>query len=115
MMPAIGGNTTAELQIKSTTLNEIGERIPSWETVNTLRGFLDLQSGDSRYTNHYAKIEESTHVFVCDYVELNSRVVTENSRLLINGKTYDVTLIDDPMGLHYQLEIFLRLTGGQNG
>lgn len=115
MLPSIGGNINAALQVKTTTVNEIGERAPKWETVQTLNGFLDLQSGDARNTNHYTKLEESTHAFVCDYVELDSRVTVENSRLLIGGNAYYVTLIDNPMMLNYQLEIFLRLVGGQDG
>jgi len=107
----IGGNTTAEVQVKTTVKNSIGAGVASYKTVQTLKGWLDLSSGDSRYTNYSAKIQESTHIFICDYVELE--VKAENSRLLVNGERYDITLIDDPMGMHQQLEIYLRYTGGQ--
>jgi len=105
----IGGNTKAELQIKTVTKNEIGEQIESWSTVKTLTGYLDLSTGDTRYENYNAKIQESTHVFICDYVPLN---VSIQSRMLINGITYDVSLIDNPMNLNRQLEIYLKLIGG---
>ena len=107
----IGGNTTAEIQVKTTTKNTIGEAVESYETVQTIKGWLDLSNGDSRYTNYSAKIQESTHIFMCDYVKLE--VKAENSRLLVNGERYDITLIDDPMGMHQHLEIYLRYTGGQ--
>ena len=87
----IGGNTTAALQISTTTKNEIGEGVKSWKTVNEIKGFLDLSSGDSKYTTYNAKLQESTHVFVSDWKQ-----------------------IDDPMGLHMQLEIYLQYRGGQN-
>lgn len=114
-MLGIGGNITAELQVKTTELNKIGERVPVWSTVQTLNGWLDLQSGDSRHSNFNAKLQESTHVFVCDYVPLDQRVTVENSMLVINGQVYDITVIDNPMGLNYQLEFYLRYVGGQNG
>jgi hypothetical protein len=34
-----------------------------------------------------------------------------DKRLMVNGTAYDVLLIDDPMELHQQLEIYLRHVG----
>lgn len=135
----IGGNIEAVIQLlTSTTKNSIGERVPQWENVVQLKGFLDLSSGESKYTTYNAKIQESTHVFICDYANIialgtdwkwdemdfnNSFINTnsaesiaidsENSRMIIKGKVYDVMLVDDPMELHKQLEIYLKYTGGQ--
>lgn len=109
----IGGNTTAALQISTTTKNEIGEGVKSWKTVNEIKGFLDLSSGDSKHDTFNAKIQESTHVFVSDWKRLDASVKAENSRIVVNGEVYDVMLIDDPMGLHKQLEIYLQYRGGQ--
>lgn len=108
----IGGNITAELQQKSSKKNAIGENVPEWRTAENITGFLDLQNGDSKYTSFSAKIQESTHVFVADYMDL-SAYVPEMCRMLIGGKVYDVLLIDDPMELHKHLEIYLKFTGGQ--
>lgn len=112
-MKGIGGNTTATIQISTTTKNAIGEQVKSWQDVQTLRGWLDLSSGDSRYSTYNAKIQESSHVFVCDYVPLDSRITAESARFVNANKTYDITLIDDPMEMHLQWEIFLKYTGGQ--
>lgn len=112
-MKKIGGNISAQLQTKTTQKNAIGEFVPTWETRHTLTGFLDLVSGDSRYSTYNSKIQESTHYFICDYVDLGE-IEAENSRMLINGKVYAVTLIDNPMELNYHLEIYLKYTGGQN-
>ena len=111
----IGGNITAEMQLRTITEDEYGEQIKDWQTVQNIKGWLDLSGGDSKYTTYNAKIQESTHVFVADYVALDSRIKAENSRLIVNGNIYDVMLIDDPMELHQQLEIYLKYTGGQNG
>ncbi len=113
-MKQIGGNITAFLQLKTGTVrNEIGEAVGQWTTMHTITGFLDLSSGDSRYSTYDAKIQESTHIFICDYLALDERIKAENSRLMLNGKTYDIMLIDDPMELHRQLEFYLKYTGGQ--
>lgn len=109
----IGGNTTAQIQVCTTRKNEIGEAERIWKTVQRITGFLDLSAGDSRYTTYDAKIQESTHVFIADWKALDASVKAENSRLLIGGQMYDITLIDDPMGLHKQLEIYLQYRGGQ--
>lgn len=109
----MGGNKEAMFQISTAAKNEIGEAVKSWANVQLIKGWLDLQSGDSKYTTYNAKLQESTHVFVADYMHLDSRITAENSRMIIDGKVYDVLLIDDPMELHKQLEISLKYTGGQ--
>lgn len=109
----IDGNKTADIQISTTTKNAIGEAVHEWKTVQSIPGFLDLQAGDSKYTTYNAKMQESTHVFVADYVPLDASIKAENSRIVIEGNRYDVMLIDDPMELHKQLEIYLKFTGGQ--
>ena len=111
-MVSIGGNITAQLQTKSnSTKNAIGETVQSWPTIQTLNGFLDYSSGDSKYSIYDAKLQDSTHIFLCDAFELNPGVKAENSRLVIDGKKYDVLIIDDPMGLHQHFEIYLKFTG----
>lgn len=110
----IGGNTTALFQIKSvTTTNEIGQKVTKWQDIQSVTGFLDLAGGDSKYTTFNAKVQESTHIFISDYVQLDASIKTENSRVIVDGSRYDVMLIDDPMELHQQLEIYLKYTGGQ--
>lgn len=105
----IGGNIEAVLQQKSgCAMNAIGERVPSWSDAHKLRGWLDLSSGDAKYT-YNAKLQESTHIFICDYTPVDRLV--DDKRMVINGVVYDVLLIDDPMELHQQLEIYLRYVG----
>lgn len=113
-MKGIGGNIKATIQISTVTKNAIGEQVKAWENVQTLRGWLDMSSGNAGY-GFNAKIQESTHYFIGDYVPLDSRITSENSRMIINGKRYDVMLIDNPMemGSGSQLEIYLKYTGGQ--
>jgi head-tail adaptor len=106
----IGGNITATLQRKNgSTTNAIGERIPAWKDIQTLTGWLDLQAGDSKYATHHAKLQESTHIFICDHVPVDRNA--NDKRLVVNGVVYDVMLIDNPMEMNQQLEIYLRFVG----
>lgn len=107
-MKGIGGNTKAEIQICTTAKNDIGESVKAWETVQLLNGWLDLSSGDSKYT-YDTKLQESTHIFICDYVAIDRK--TDNKRLMVNGLAYEILLIDDPMELHQQIEIILKYVG----
>ncbi len=118
----IGGNTKAILQVSVTTKNEIGEQVKAWHDAVEFTGFLDLQSGTSNYTTYNAKIQESSHIFICDYkpipstIQVGSKNVSinvENARMVANSKVYDVMVMDDPMELHKHLEFYLKYTGGQ--
>ena len=105
----IGGNTEAMLQCKNgSETNSIGERTQTWTDVCTLTGWLDLSSGDSKYTND-AKLQESTHIFITDYTPIDRN--PNDKRLVVNDLVYNILLIDDPMELHQQLEIYLRFVG----
>lgn len=139
----IGGNITALFQVKDEgKKNAIGEREHIWYDVSSSSGWLDLKDENgAKNTIFNAKIQESTHIFLCDYRsfkslsaewvwntlnfvngEINSEkldkrvdVTSENARLLINNQVYQILLIDDPMGMHQHLEIYLKFVGGQNG
>lgn len=112
-MKGIGGNLTALIQTCTTEDNKLGENVQVWNTVQQIKGFLDLSADNSKYTSYNAKLQESTHIFIADFVPLASGVTNENARLMIGGKVYDLLHIDDPMELHQQLEFYLKYTGGQ--
>ena len=105
----IGGNIEATLQQKNeSATNSIGERIQTWVDIQSISGWLDLSSGDSKHT-YDAKLQESTHIFITDYVSIDRKA--NDKRLTVNGVVYEVLLIDDPMELHQQLEIYLKFIG----
>lgn len=112
-MKGIGGNTRAVIQVRTVSKNAIGEQVEAWADVQTIKGWLDLNSGDAHTSTYYAKIQDSTHYFISDYVPLDERITDENSRMVIGGKHYDIRLIDNPMELNAQLEFYLKFTGGQ--
>lgn len=102
-----------QLFTKKTVPNLIGEQVTAWESAAEIVGWLDLSSGESKYTTYDAKMQESTHIFVSDYVDLPEGVTAETSCAVVDGECYDVMLIDNPMGMNLQLEIYLKFTGGQ--
>lgn len=109
-MRRIGGNTVCDLIYESGyTINEIGEKVPQRAVYKSLRGFLDLSNGDSRFMTYNTKLQESTHLFICDYVHIDKRA--SELRAVINGREYEVTTIDNPMELNEHLEIYLNYVG----
>ena len=114
-MANIGGNTKGIIQTKTTGKNEIGEAVKTWADAFSVVGWLGMQSGDSKYTNFNAKIEESTHVFLCDFYSGIHALVDQDTRMIIKGVVYDVLLIDNPDEMDEQLEIYLRKVGAWDG
>lgn len=108
-MKQIIGNIDAVIQEKTITRNKIGESVEAWTTKETLKGYLDYQSGEAQTQVVNAKVEQSTHIFICDYQPLAYE--EEQIRMLINNKPYEVMLIDDPQFRHYHLEIYLKYVG----
>ena len=109
----IGGDTELIIQVLKDNLeyDENGKKVPVYGDEISLFGWIDFTSGDSRY-DYKAKIEDSTHVFICDYINIG-KIDIEKARAVCKGRIYDVKYIDDPMELHEQLEIYLKLVGGQ--
>ncbi len=108
----IGGNMILELQKSVPSTNKIGEKTKEWTQVQSIKGWLDLAGGESKYSTYLSKIQESTHVFISDYTKI--LVSAEEARAVdSDGVVYDVMLIDDPMNLHNQIEIYLKYLGGQ--
>ena len=114
-MRNVKGRTLCAIQTRTSNVNDIGEGVNTWVDAVSFYGVLGLQAGDSKYTNFSAKIEESSHVLVCEYDQRIYDLADQNTRIIAKGKMYDVLLIDNPDELDEHLEIYLRFVGGQNG
>lgn len=113
----IGGNKTLYIQTRSTSKNCIGEHEETWETIQSLVGFIDMISSDSKSTSYNTKLVEATDLFIADYEPIKAFIDIENprnARAVVENRVYDITYIDDPMGMHKHLEIYLKYTGGVN-
>ena len=114
-MARIGGNIQAVLQSRQTIKNEYGEGVAQWADAVTLTGWLGLQSGEQKRSSFNAKLEESTHVFLCDFNSGAYALADSDTRMLIKGVVYDTLFIDNPDEMDSQLEIYLRKVGAWNG
>jgi hypothetical protein len=117
-MANIGGNMVGVIQVKGEqTTNAIGEKEWQWTNACCQVGWLGKQSGDSKYTTFNAKVEESTHCFLCDYNETIYSLANDkrDKRMIIKDTVYDILLIDNPDEMNEQLEIDLRRVGAWNG
>ncbi|MBD5550476.1 MAG: hypothetical protein HDQ96_04770 [Lachnospiraceae bacterium] len=120
-MGSIGGNKSAVIQVTKKEKNKIREFEKVYVEAQDIIGWLDLMDGDSKHLNYNTKMQESTHVFLCDYTELiyqadgkpDAKITPENSRMIVDGEIYEVKLYDDPMGMHEHLEIYLKYAGGR--
>lgn len=109
-MNNIGGNCDLKLLKKSQgVVDSIGKPKEIWTDYKSIKGWLDLSSGSSFRETYNTKIQESSHIFICDYVEITEKVT--NLKAECKGKEYDVLLIDNPMELNEHLEIFLKYVG----
>lgn len=115
-MGNIGGRTTGTIQTMTVNgKNAIGEVERSWADAYTTVGWLGLQTGEQKRTSFNSKIEESSHVFLCDYHSGIYALANQDTRMIIKGFVYDVTFIDNPDEMDEQLEIYLRRVGAWNG
>ena len=115
-MANIGGVTPGVIQTKAEVRkNEIGEREQAWSDAFSCVGWVGLQTGDSKRNIFNAKLEESTHVFLCDYHSGIYALAAQDTRMIIKGMMYDVLLIDNPDEMDEQLEIYLRKVGAWDG
>lgn len=105
----IGGNLQATIEKKKVVKDSLGDDTTTWNAYKVLTGFLDLMEGQASYGTYNAKIQSSSHVFICDYQEID--VEEAECRLKINDKIYEVKLIDNPMELNKHLEIYLSYVG----
>lgn len=93
----------ASMKKRSVETNEYGNNIYSWIDIGEIRGYLDfITIRKGQIAQKF--VEDSTHVFITeDIVDLE-----QGDRLVINGKTYEINYVDNPLNLNRHLEIELK-------
>jgi len=130
-------NETAEIYRKVTTPDGMGSSSIEWIAIMTSQGRLDQASANE--VNRASKLMyETTHTWFCGLLEITivdpveqatyfgtpfapspfgegiPSLIINSDRLVVNGETYEITAIDNPMNMNHHLEISVkRLESGQ--
>lgn len=104
-----------KVQTPQTADDGIGGVLTTWADRETLQGYIDLATGTDlpNGSGDNAFIENSTHIAI---VPGGSKTQVSNGDRIVDpdGRVYDVTHVDDPLGVGHHLEIYLRYPGGDS-
>lgn len=101
-----------EIQEYSAVDDGIGGSVDTWATKATVDGFLDMLTGTDIATLQKAIVQESTHVLILPEYRND---ITDDMRVIYEGYWYSITFVDDPVGQHDHLEIYLKSGGVIDG
>jgi len=107
-LPPIKGNIQGTFRRKQDVRNARGENDAIWVNVATVIGILDFNNQPQTERIKYsAKMEESTHIWFCDYFPMD--IPVHELRFYCRGHEYDVLILDEVQfqGQHY--EVWLKL------
>ena len=109
-MGGVGGNIVAKVLLTKGDKNDKGVYTTvEPQQIMELSGWIDYQSGEVGHLAYQSAMQDSTHVFISDYIAEYAELSEIGLSLEIGGKSYEVKLIDDPMSLHEHIETYLRL------
>ena len=92
-----------------TEKNAFNFEIVSWKKVSTVKGgYIDAINGEMIKQGE-RRVETSTHLLVCDYANIQI-----NDRIVVNGKSYQVNFVYNPMEANRHLEVELELVTESN-
>lgn len=104
---------TLVLQAKKQKSDGIGGFTETWDDLRAVSGYLDLLQGTDENTIQQAFIEQSTHVAVLPKYEPG---ITDAMRIVDEtGRFYEITYVDDPVGVHHHTELYLKYGGNADG
>lgn len=97
-------NKKIEIQHFSETIDVIGQRIQSWNTL--FKPWASVNGvGGREYYKAAQTNSENDMIFKIRYSNKLNNCLTSEIRILYNGKTYDIKHIDDYMQQHRELVI----------
>lgn len=101
---------------KTFTINEaikttdgLGGSISVPKEICKVNGWIDLMSGTDDRRNQNAFTEDSTHVLITDGYSVGLSVITDKMVVSDTVKTYQITYVDNPLGINHHLEIYLKV------
>lgn len=103
------GATPFLIKQKTSTPDSIGGSIETWSDVKMIHGYIDMLTGSDQNNAQNAFIEQSTHILI---VPTYTDGISDKMRVVdAMGRYYNVTYVDDPVGVKHHLEIYLTYGG----
>ena len=101
------------IQQKTQVPDGIGGFSETWDDMPEVSGYLDMLTGTDLNSVQNAFIEQSTHVLIIpEYTEW----ITDQMRIVdLDGRIYDITYSDNPVGLNHHNEVYCKFGGVING
>ena len=84
--------------------NELGQELFEYKKVAEFIGYMDMLDGNES-TDKLAYLADSTHVILTKDMTVNAEI---EDKIEVNGKTYEVTYVDDPVNIGHHLEIYVK-------
>ena len=101
------------IQAKTQADDGIGGFTEDWSDLKEVLGYLDLVTGTDMNSVQNAIIEQSTHVLIIpEYTEW----ITDQMRIVdMDGRYYEITYSDNPVGVNHHNEVYCKFGGVING
>lgn len=97
------------IQTKQQNDDGIGGFEESWVGFKLVSGYLDLITGTDQNTLQNAFTEQSTHILI---IPEYTNEITDKMRIVDDrDRWYSVTYVDDPVGVHDHIEVYLTYGG----
>ena len=84
--------------------NELGQEIFEHKKVAEFIGYMDMLDGNES-TDKLAYLADSTHIILTKDTTVNAEI---EDKIEVNGKTYEVTYVDNPVNIGHHLEIYVK-------
>ena len=84
--------------------NELGQEIFEYNKVAEFTGYMDMLDGNES-TDKLAYLADSTHIILTKDMTANAEI---EDKIEVNGKSYEVTYVDNPVNIGHHLEIYVK-------
>ena len=84
--------------------NELGQEIFEHKKVAEFIGYMDMLDGNES-TDKLAYLADSTHIILTKDTTVNAEI---EDKIEVNGKSYEVTYVDNPVNIGHHLEIYVK-------
>lgn len=102
-----------KIQSKTLTDDTIGGSTVAWGDTLSVNGVLDLITGSDNTALQNAFVEQSTHLLI---IPKYTSDISDPMRVVDEyGRWYSITYVDDPVGQHHHLEVYLKFGGVVSG